>query len=78
MGFFCDKYNTKGALPSRPSMIKNRQKPLPPVRTLNATSRTINHQSSNISKPAALPPIENTKKISQNLPIIFILSKFLF
>lgn len=64
--------NPKGALPPRQSLVKIRQKPLPPVRSSNVTSKP--NQSS--IKSAALPPIDNTKKPSQNLPIVFILSKF--
>lgn len=75
--FVTNTSNTKGALPSRPSLAKNRQKALPPVRTSVSTTRTSQSTGRKSSmKPIALPPIENNKKISQSLPIIFILSKF--
>jgi hypothetical protein len=70
--------NPKGASPSRPSNVRNRQKPLPPVRSSNTTSKSSQSSDRQASiKPAALPPIDNNKKTAQNLPIVFILSNFL-
>jgi hypothetical protein len=75
--FVTNTGNTKGALSLRPPVARNRQKSLPPVRNSNLpsrTSQTLVRQTP--VKQAALPPIENNKKTDQNLPIIFILSKF--
>ncbi len=75
--FVTNPSNTKGVSPSRSSVMKTRQKPLPPVLNSNLTSKTnrVSDRQTSI-KPVALPPIENTKKTVQNLPIIFLLSKF--
>jgi len=77
--FVTNTSNTKGTIPSRPALIKNRQKLLPPVRTSISTSKTtqVSDRQTTI-KPVALPPIENSEKNSQNLPIIFILSKIFY
>jgi hypothetical protein len=70
-------HNTKGALPSRPSIIKTRQKALPPVRSSILTQKSSQlSDRKTLAKPPALPPIDISKKYSQNLPIMFILSKF--
>lgn len=77
--FVTNSNNNKGALPSRPPIGKSRQKVLPPVRASNTTPRTSQSVDRQITiKSTALPPIENNKKNSQNLPIIFILSKKIF
>ncbi len=74
--FVTNTSNTKGVLPSRPLFGRNRQKPLPPVRPLNSTSRITQSADRRTSvKQTALPPIDNRRKIAQNIPIIFILSK---
>ncbi len=71
--FVTNTSNTKGALPSRPLVVRNRQKALPPVRTSNPIPRvTQSADRKTTVKPAALPPIDNNKK---NPPIVFILSK---
>jgi hypothetical protein len=77
--FVTNTSNTKVTIPSRPALIKNRQKLLPPVRTSISTSKTtqVSDRQTTI-KPVALPPIENSEKNSQNLPIIFILSKLFY
>jgi len=70
-------HNTKGALPSRPSIIKTRQKALPPVRSSILTQKPSQlSDRKTLAKPPTLPPIDISKKYSQNLPIMFILSKF--
>jgi len=75
--FVTNTSNTKGVLPSRPLLIRNRQRPLPPVRASNTTSRINQSVDRRTSvKQVALPPIDNRKKIAQNIPIVLILSKF--
>jgi len=77
--FVTNTSNTKATIPSRPALIKNRQKLLPPVRASISTSKTsqVSDRQTTI-KPVALPPIENSEKNPQNLPIIFILSKLFY
>ena len=59
-------------------MIRNRPKPLPPVRNCNSTPRTSQTSDRrNTIKTIALPPIENSRKKPLNLPVIFILSLFI-
>ncbi|CAF0777878.1 unnamed protein product [Rotaria sp. Silwood1] len=73
--FVANTSNTKGVLPPRPGIVKSRQKPLPPVRSSNLTvkpSHTSNRQTP--IKTPALPPIDNSKKHSQNPPIVLVLS----
>jgi hypothetical protein len=72
-------HNTKGALPSRPSIIKTRQKALPPVRSSILTQKPSQlSDRKTLTKPPTLPPIDVSKKSSQNLPIMFILSKLTY
>ncbi|UJR33892.1 hypothetical protein I4U23_021312 [Adineta vaga] len=68
--------NTKGALPSRPSVLRGRQKMLPPVRPTNSTSKTSQSLDRKTAvKAPTLPPIDNSKRPpSQTLPIMFLLS----
>ncbi|CAF1202374.1 unnamed protein product [Adineta ricciae] len=69
--------NNKGALPSRPPTLRNRQKILPPMRSTNSTPRT--SQSLDRKAPVkapTLPPIDHNKRLSQNLPLLLLLSKF--
>ncbi len=75
--FVSNTGSTKGALSSRPSLTRNRQKTLPPVRTSNSTRRTSQGSGRQIPvKAIALPPIENNRTVAANLPIVFILSKY--
>jgi hypothetical protein len=74
--FVSNTSNVKSALPSRPSLVKSRQKPLPPVRTSHSPLKT--NQSSARQTPIkapALPPIDNKKTTSQTIPIVLVLSK---
>ncbi|CAF2331668.1 unnamed protein product [Rotaria sp. Silwood2] len=73
--FVTNTSNTKGALPSRQAIAKTRQKPLPPVRSSNSTVKTTHTSNRQTTiKIPALPPIDNNKKNSQNLPIVLVLS----
>lgn len=65
---------TRTVVPTRPQLNRSRTKPLPPVHSNHSTAKST--QSATV-KPSALPPIEDHKKNSSHLPIIFILSKSL-
>lgn len=76
--FVTNTSNAKGVSPVRPSTIRNRAKPLPPVRNSNSTPRTSQiSDRRNTIKTIALPPIENSRKKPLNLPVIFILSSLI-
>ena len=69
--------NIKGALPLKPSNFRNRQKILPPVRPSNLSSKTTHSLDRKTAmKSSTLPPIDSNKKLSQHVPIMFILSKY--
>ncbi|CAF1389020.1 unnamed protein product [Rotaria magnacalcarata] len=67
--------NLKSVVPSKPAIGKNRQILLPPVRSSSSITRTRHSTTRQTSvKTSALPPIDNNKRSSENLPIILILS----
>ncbi|CAF4164422.1 unnamed protein product [Rotaria magnacalcarata] len=67
--------NLKSVVPSKPAIAKNRQILLPPVRSSSSITRTRHSTTRQTSvKTSALPPIDNNKRSSENLPIILILS----
>jgi len=72
--------NAKNTSLTRPTLVKTRQKGLPPVRPSNSLPRA-NQKSDyrTVNKSLALPPIENSRKPTDNqLPIVFILSINIF
>lgn len=67
--------NNKGALPSRPALLRSRQKALPPVRSSNPPSKTSQSlDRRTATKSSSLPPIDNVKRVTPTLPIMLILS----
>lgn len=76
--FVSNTSNAKFSSPARSSTVRNRPKPLPPVRNVNSTPRTSQTSDRrNTIKAIALPPIENSRKKPVNLPVIFILSSLI-
>jgi len=63
----------KTVISTRPQINRSRPKPLPPVHSTHSTGKSTQTTAINV-KPSALPPIDDHKKTSTHLPIIFVLS----